>query len=294
MIRLPAGGTYVVGVSGGIDSAVLLALLVQHGRRPIVAHVDHGIRPESVADARFVAGLAAMYKLPFESCQLALSETVGETVARQERYTFLRDIVAKHRADGLMTAHHADDVIETIVLNLTRGTGWRGLSSLRSTPQVVRPLLAVPKKELITYALAAGLEWQEDATNRSPMYTRNHIRLRTLPALRQQQPGIDQTLRRLWQDQCRLRSAIEAVLDELTAGAAPGGRLLKHALLSLESQLAVEVLRTFLLAQQVRQTRPQLTRALAFARTAGNGKYFSLGRHRLLKSTADALVVVNG
>ncbi|MFO0882121.1 MAG: tRNA lysidine(34) synthetase TilS [Candidatus Saccharimonadales bacterium] len=175
-ISVPAG-TYIVAVSGGVDSVVLLDLLSKLPNvHLIVAHFDHGIRKDSQDDALFVQGLAEQYQLPFESERHELGPDASEAEARKHRYNFLRKIAQKYGADSLITAHHQDDVIETSIINIIRGTGRSGLTSLASTNERMRPLLHIPKSELITYAQEHNLEWREDSTNIDPKYLRNTVR----------------------------------------------------------------------------------------------------------------------
>ena len=118
----------IVAVSGGVDSVVLPDMLARAGENNlIVAHIDHGIRPESAEDARFVRGLAQKYSCQFEIIGLGLGSTASEDLARQKRYAFLLQQSQKYNAK-IVTAHHRDDMIGSIVINLHRGTGWRGLA----------------------------------------------------------------------------------------------------------------------------------------------------------------------
>lgn len=168
---------YLVAVSGGVDSVVLLDMLVSEGMNElIVAHFDHGIRDNSAEDAAFVRGLAKQYGLPFESQREELGKDASEEKARTRRYRFLREVAKKHNAT-LVTAHHADDVVETVAINLIRGTGWRGVAVLNA-PDIERPLLELPKQALLTYAKAHHLQWCEDTTNNDLKYLRNEIRSR--------------------------------------------------------------------------------------------------------------------
>jgi tRNA(Ile)-lysidine synthase len=184
--------SYVVAVSGGVDSVVLLHILSQmaersygRGTRPkmllTVAHFDHGIREDSMEDRQFVERLAGMYGLAFVFDEGRLGPGASEAVARDARYAFLRRVKQASGAQYLVTAHHEDDVFETAILNLMRGTGRKGLSSLRSTNEVYRPLLGTPKEHVITYARKRGLEWREDSTNASDDYLRNYIRHNVMP-----------------------------------------------------------------------------------------------------------------
>lgn len=174
-------GKYIVAVSGGVDSVVLLDVLAgKPGLDLLVAHVDHGIRPNSADDAEFVKNLAAKYGLPFYSQQASLGPDASEDEARILRYGFLRQCQQEHGAAGIILAHHQDDVLETAIHNVIRGTGRRGLTSLRSTQTLLRPLLHVPKQSLIDYAVQQKLSWREDTTNHDERYTRNYIRHRLL------------------------------------------------------------------------------------------------------------------
>jgi tRNA(Ile)-lysidine synthase len=175
-VNLPAG-RYVAAISGGVDSVVLLHMLKDvPGVKLTVAHYDHGIRPDSAEDRKLVQELAATYGLPFVYHTGQLGPTASEAQAREVRYKFLHHVRQASGADAVITAHHQDDMLETAVLNLLRGTGRRGLSALKSTNTVQRPLLHVPKKELLRYATEQGLNWREDSTNSDTKYLRNHVR----------------------------------------------------------------------------------------------------------------------
>jgi len=168
---------YVVAVSGGVDSVVLLDILHrQGGLQLLVAHFDHGIREDSAADRQFVEDLAETYGLGFTYDEGHLGAGASEAAARDARYAFLRRVREASGAAAIVTAHHEDDVFETAILNLLRGTGRKGLSSLRSTKELYRPLLATPKANLLAYARSRNLKWHEDSTNLSDDYARNYVR----------------------------------------------------------------------------------------------------------------------
>jgi tRNA(Ile)-lysidine synthetase-like protein len=166
---------YVVAVSGGVDSVVLLDMFVKlHSKDIVVAHFDHGIRLESDADERFVRELATLYGVPYEFRREDLGPSASEEQARNRRYRFLKSVATKYEAK-LVTAHHQDDLIETVAINTHRGTGWRGLAVF-GDKTIVRPLLRYSKSELTEYALLHNLEWVEDETNKSTDYLRNKVR----------------------------------------------------------------------------------------------------------------------
>ena len=202
----------LIAVSGGVDSVVLLDSVLRHGQDEVaVAHFDHGIRAESAADARFVAGLACRYKVPYFAKREELGPAASEDTARQRRYQFLFDVAARW-GGCVTTAHHQDDVIETIALNLRRGTRWRGLAAM-GDQRIERPLLEWTKQDIYDYALRHRLEWVEDATNQSNAYLRNQLRRQLQARLTDQQRA---ALGRLWRQQWRLRQEIDQEIMQLS------------------------------------------------------------------------------
>jgi tRNA(Ile)-lysidine synthetase-like protein len=177
-VRFPVPGRYVIAVSGGVDSVSLLYLLHQRGKYElIVAHCHHGIRSDADADEELVREIAEQYGLQFRSTHLRLGADASEDEARRQRYAFLYSVQKEEQANGVVTAHHVDDRLETMLLNQQRGAGWLGLSPLWETETIKRPLLEVTKQELEQYARRYSLDWREDVTNLDSAYTpRNRIR----------------------------------------------------------------------------------------------------------------------
>lgn len=179
-------GKYVVAVSGGVDSMVLLDMLRrQSGLDLLVAHVNHGIRADAHEDAELVREYAHRHGLAYAETSLNLGEHASEAEARQGRYIFLQQCSKKYAARAIALAHHKDDLIETAILALLRGTGWRGLAPFVGSYVATRPLLKFTKDELIGYARKHNVPWREDSTNTDESYTRNYIRLSLMPLLDQ-------------------------------------------------------------------------------------------------------------
>jgi tRNA(Ile)-lysidine synthase len=262
---------YLVAVSGGIDSVVLLDMLVADNTHELmIAHFDHGIRPDSAADARFVEGLAKRYGLPFMSKREELGVGASEDLARSRRYAFLNEEAKRHHLT-IVTAHHSDDVIETIAINLTRGTGWRGVAVL-GNPHVVRPLLHFTKQDIRRYALLKRLEWVEDSTNASDQYLRNRVRQQIATSL------LDETKKELlevWKRQLVLKKTIEHEEDTLI----PVGReQSRYLLINADPMCAEELLRRMITKKTMMPcTRPQAARALLAVKTARPGTFFEVG-----------------
>ncbi len=175
-------GTYVVAVSGGVDSVVLLDLLRKHpGVKMVVAHFDHGIRSDSAVDRKLVQELARSHGLPFVHENGNLGPDTSEAVARKARYKFLHKVKLATGAQAIVTAHHEDDMLETAIINLLRGSGRKGLTSLQSNGQLLRPLLEYTKEHIRDYAKLHALQWREDPSNNDIRYTRNYVRHKLLP-----------------------------------------------------------------------------------------------------------------
>lgn len=262
---------YLVAVSGGVDSVALLDMLVRDRQHElIVAHFDHGIRDDSSSDARFVEGLAAHYGLGFVTEHKALGVGASEEVARQYRYAFLEREASRCGA-VIATAHHADDVIETIAINIARGTGWRGVAAV-DRHDLVRPLLHLNKQQIRDYAVSRRLEWVEDSTNAETVYFRNQLRRRIATSLTHKQRH---ALLATWNWQRRLKRAID---HEVSRYLQPTHEYNRY-LFIYGDQLAVqEILRAAIVwVAATGPTRPQLERALLAIKTAKTGTIFEVG-----------------
>jgi tRNA(Ile)-lysidine synthase len=182
-------GKAIVAVSGGADSVALLDLLREVSAdlqlELIVAHADHGIQQGSAAVARAVAALAAEHQLPFELGELRLGPDATETTARRARYAWLRAVQQHRGARYLVTAHHADDQVETVLLRVLRGTAPAGLAGIpaRATGGLRRPLLSFYKTELRDYAAKRGRAVHDDPANRDPRHLRSWLRVELLPLI---------------------------------------------------------------------------------------------------------------
>lgn len=186
---------YVVAVSGGVDSMVLLHALASMGLELEVAYVDHGWR-DTNAERRLVESAAKQYSLTFHLLELSLKGK-SEVEARAARYEALESLRLQVGAKAIITGHNYDDRVETLLMKVMRGTGRRGMVPLRSEGGIIRPLLKTQRHEIEDFARASGVEWIEDPTNQDLKYQRNLIRHRILPALRNQDPGFDEWVERV-------------------------------------------------------------------------------------------------
>jgi len=286
---LPAG-SYVVAVSGGVDSIALLHGLEQRpDLRLVVAHYDHGIRPDSMIDRRLVQLTAKRYGLPFVYEKGRLGPRASEAAARAARYGFLHKVRQASGARAIITAHHQDDVLETAVLNLLRGTGRRGLSSLKSLDGIKRPLLHLPKKELLRYATEQGLDWREDSTNADVRYLRNHIRHNLLPRFADaDREALLAIVARAAEQNALLREQLTNYLH-----VQPGTHQLnRHDFIALPHLVARDVMAEWLLLRTGTElNRLMLERLVAAAKTGRSGTRADVDKHYWLRIGRDDLAL---
>lgn len=275
-------GKYVVAVSGGVDSVVLLDLLRrQPGLELVVAHFDHGMRPDSARDRQFVQGLAGQLGLPYVYNEGRLGQGASEAAARAARYKFLRQVKAEVGADAIITAHHQDDVLETAIINLIRGTGRLGLSSLGETAAIKRPLLSVPKSDILAYAKSHRLKWCEDSTNREERYLRNYVRQQVVTKL-----GDAERLRllNLLAEMARINSEVNSLVTKLLTEHGQGSQLERGWFIGLPHDASREVLAGWLRAQGLADfDRRGLERLSVGAKTRWPGQRLDVLGGRQLK-----------
>jgi tRNA(Ile)-lysidine synthase len=283
-------GKYAVAVSGGVDSVVLLDLL--HNLpdvRLVVAHFDHGIREDSAEDREFVQRLAERYGLPFEHAEGRLGPMAGEAKARTARYNFLEKVMKLHQAQAIVTAHHEDDMLETAIINLLRGTGRKGLSALDSTNKLERPLLHFSKEDILKYARAHDLKWREDSTNQEEAYLRNYIRRRLLP--RFSEPDRQKLLELVKQSKVTNRQLDDLLGEELRQHS-DGKRLDKRWFSRLPHAVALEVMAAWLRRQDLRSfDRGTLERLAVAAKTSRPGQRFDVMKGVIMEAEKDDLAL---
>lgn len=266
----------IVAVSGGVDSMVLLDMISRkrraHDDTVVVAHFDHGIREDSSEDAQFVKQAAERYGHVFEVKRETLGAQASEERARARRYEFLSTLAEKYNAP-IFTAHHLDDLVETVAINFTRGTGWRGAAPFSRA--IERPLLSMTKAEVLDYARNNGVTWREDSTNAKDIYLRNRVRRKTSPLS-------DDTKRQvhaIFARQKELRKEVEA---EVLALVGNGPTYDRYILSSLPGDVALECLEVI---TKGGLTRPQVARFLHTIKVAKPGSTYQAGNGILVHFT---------
>lgn len=266
----------ILAVSGGIDSMVMLHLF--HDERDIiVAHFDHGIRPSSKDDAEFVQRIAKHYGLRCVVKREELGKNCSESLARERRYAFLKDLAKKHDAK-IYTAHHQDDLIETIAINLHRGTGWRGLAPFQDA-DIERPLLDWSKAKIYRYATENKIIFRQDQSNTDERYLRNRLRLRLAQFPVEKRKKITE----LYVTQYQLSKEIYHIGQEIIQNITDGDVFEREIFRQADDLTATELLRQLLERRGHFLTYPQLTLALDAVRTYHKGKKFNLPQDRFIE-----------
>ena len=267
----------ILAVSGGVDS---MALLVMYAHADIiVAHIDHGTRKSSAEDANFVRQKCQELGVKFYETKLELGEGVSEELARKKRYEFLKTIQEKE-GGTLCTAHHLDDVLESIAINLIRGTGWRGLTPFYGD-ELVRPFIISKmwKRGVLKFAGRHAVHYRQDPTNHETNYLRNRVR--------EKMAELDERARvdiiELFEKQNELRNKIEKLVTELAKQTVMGKNFHKKELfLTADEKVAIEVLREICLMHGYSLTRKQLGDFLLAIRTYAPHKKFNLPKNHFV------------
>ncbi|MDD2435513.1 MAG: tRNA lysidine(34) synthetase TilS [Bacilli bacterium] len=200
--KIKYGDTIVVAVSGGPDSMALLHILSRLKKaidiEVVCAHVNHNVRKESYNEKVFVENFCVNHQIVFESMVI---EDYGDdnfhNEARSKRYSYFAEIVKKHHAKYLLTAHHADDLIETILMRIVRGSTLRGYSGFSEELDmgdyvILRPFIKNTKDEILAYLKENKLSYAQDSSNFKDVYTRNRFRKYIVPQFKKEDPNVHQ------------------------------------------------------------------------------------------------------
>jgi tRNA(Ile)-lysidine synthase len=193
----------LLAVSGGMDSVAMCQFFHKAGNEFAIAHCNFGLRGEdSDEDENFVKKLARKYKVPFyvqlfDAKAFAEKEKIStQMAARELRYAWFSELIEKENYAFVASAHHQNDILETVLLNLTKGTGIAGLHGIKpKNGNVVRPLLFATREDIREYVAQEQLAWREDSSNESNKYQRNLLRNEVIPLLKKLNPNLENTMR---------------------------------------------------------------------------------------------------
>ena len=266
----------ILAVSGGIDSMVLLDIFYKKEPENIlVAHFNHGTRDSADLDMTFVENKCKNLKIPFEYSKLILGEGVSEEEARQKRYEFLYHVANKYHGI-IYTAHHLDDMIESVAINLIRGTGWRGLTYF--------------KQDILRYAAVNQIKFRQDPTNYSDNYLRNRIRER----LKECSLDLRKMIIKKCLEQKEIREQIESLNFEICnrllindtynkqkASSSSNLKFRKDFFTKEDEVILEEILRYICLKKSIALTRPQFDDFIYAIKTYKTNKKFNLPKDKM-------------
>ena len=223
---LNASNLYLVALSGGADSVALLLLLKEHGFNVHAAHCNFHLRgAESDGDEAFCVELCqglgvALHRVHFDTREYAEVHQVSiEMAARELRYRWFEQLREDIGAAGICVAHHRDDSVETVILNLVRGTGLRGLTGIQPrNGSILRPLLCVSRAEIEDFLAKRGQKYVTDSTNLETDVLRNKVRLQVLPLLRELNPAVVENIQRMTEHVSEAQALLNAVISQYKNG----------------------------------------------------------------------------
>lgn len=254
-IDLAKNNYIVVGVSGGADSMALLHILMNYCNdsmcQIVCVHIHHNLRKESDEEQVFVKKYCEENHLLFETIKFTYDDKFTEKIGREKRYQFFEEILKKYDSSFLFTAHHGDDLIETVLMRLSRGSTLKGICGIESVSKrsfytILRPLLYLDKENIYQYVKENNIPYVEDSSNQDIHYTRNRYRKEILPFLKRENPDIHRKFLAYSEELKEVLEYVNQASDKIYPEIVQNGKLDYRLWKTLEDILKKEVLRKYL------------------------------------------------
>ena len=262
----------------------------------VVAHFNHKLRPSSDEDEEFVRRVCKENNIRLEVGELKIrpGEKISEERAREERYKFLNDVKTRLESEGLgpvkiCTAHHLDDLVETVFINILRGTGWRGLAPFSA--EIYRPFIQdedvlkpESKADILTFAGRKKLNFRQDPTNYEPEYLRNRVRERLSVLDPDEKYELNQKMKKLYKRQTEIKTEISQIISEIIdlEEFKKQGIIQREWFYNLDETVGAEILRVLLEARGISLTGPKMKEFLAAIKNYNPEKKFNLPGDKLV------------
>ncbi|NCA29900.1 MAG: tRNA lysidine(34) synthetase TilS [Chitinophagia bacterium] len=297
--------TFIVAISGGVDSMVLAYLMHNAGAKISMAHANFQLRgEESTRDEKFVKDFASKYSIPlalnkFETVAYAQTYKMGiQEAAREMRYAWFSNLLSENISvkKVLLTAHHADDQVETVFMQLARGTGLHGLTGIPERREdalsIARPLLAFSKEEILEFATLNNIGFVEDSSNSKDDYTRNLFRHKIVPIIQEVIPHMTQnvldTIHRLKESESIVESTVTNFWEK--------GLRVQKGILTIQIKYWKKVNHNFTYTWGLIKNygfKPQQISEVHKLLTAVNGAYIATASHRFIKFNDSIQIIDN-
>lgn len=214
---LQKGDTVILGLSGGADSMCLLSLLLENNINVIIAHVNHKVRKESDEEEVYICNIAKKYNLKCHVLHLkGAKESDFESYARKKRYAFFNELYEKYNAKYILTAHHADDEIETILMRISRGSNLHGYAGIPLCEgRYFRPLICTTKEKILEYNKDNHITYYNDYTNDLDIHTRNRFRHNIIPKLKEENPKVHEKFCSFSEELLKASDFLDYYIDSL-------------------------------------------------------------------------------
>lgn len=298
--------TIVVAVSSGIDSMVLLHLFINLRKdkeiKIVCAHVNHKKRIESDEEAVFLENYCNENNIIFEMTTFdSYGDDNFQMEARERRYAFFQQMVKKYNANYLTTAHHGDDLMETILMRLTRGSTLKGYSGFEKETRydkytLIRPLIPVTKDDILAYARKQSIPFSHDVSNDSDLYTRNRFRKQVIPFLKQEHETVLKQFIKFSEMACELDSFVEKQIDAIWDKVYQNDILSILELLKLDIVLQKRIIHRLLTIHYGNDITSidgrHVEEIFKVIHSKKTNILFSLPKHKILKKTYGMLSIV--
>lgn len=284
VINLHLDKKIILSVSGGVDSTVLLYLLKELNADLVIVHFNHQQRKESVLEAEYVKALSKEFNYPFEYFELDIKEDFHNE-AHNQRRVHLMNVAKKYETDVIITAHHLDDLLETILMRISRGSNLLGYSGFVSSYYkdgfyFLKPLIEVSKEEILKYAKENHIKYFVDASNKSDIYTRNRYRNEIIPLLLKEN---NRLLEKILQYNKTLSEAFSHIRKTSTAFLQNKDSFLIGDFLKLDDAIKKDVIAYLLENKDISFTYNKIEEIISFLETSGPNSYYDLGKNYIFK-----------
>lgn len=274
----------ILSVSGGVDSTVLLYLLKDLNADLVVVHFNHQQRPESVLEAEYVKALSKKFNYPFEYFELDIKEDFHNEAHNQRRFHLI-NIAKKYETDVIITAHHLNDLLETILMRISRGSNLLGYSGFvesyyKDGIHFLKPLIEVTKEEILTYAKEHDIKYFVDASNESNTYTRNRYRNEIIPLLLKENESL---LEKALQYNKTLSEAFFHIRKTSTAFLKNSESFIINDFLNLDVAIQKDVIAYLLENKDISFTYNKIEEIISFLETGGPNSYYDVGKNYVFK-----------